>query len=87
LETKVVKYKWNKLSHFILCLTSFSNIQVGRIRPSDYPEELDEFMDRTFAFRVKWQPGWGSGQASVLECRDSPELVKKILEQLPNAEV
>jgi hypothetical protein len=43
-------------------------------------------MERTFAFRVKWTSGWG-GQASVSICKDSKELVAKIQEQLPVAEV
>jgi hypothetical protein len=43
-------------------------------------------MDRKFAIRVKWQTGWG-GHATVLQCRDSNELIEKIQEQLPAAEV
>jgi hypothetical protein len=43
-------------------------------------------MDRKFAFRVKWQTGWG-GHATVLQCRDSNDLIDKIQEQLPAAEV
>jgi hypothetical protein len=43
-------------------------------------------MDRKFAFRVKWQTGWG-GHATVLQCRDSNELIEKIQEQLPAAEL
>jgi hypothetical protein len=43
-------------------------------------------MDRKFAIRVKWQTGWG-GHATVLQCRDSNELIQKIQEQLPAAEV
>jgi hypothetical protein len=43
-------------------------------------------MDRKFAFRVKWQPGWG-GQATVSLCRESMILINKIQEHLPAAEV
>jgi hypothetical protein len=43
-------------------------------------------MDRKFAIRVKWQTGWG-GHATVLQCRDNNELIEKIQEQLPAAEV
>jgi hypothetical protein len=43
-------------------------------------------MDRKFAIRVKWQTGWG-GHATVVQCRDSNELIEKIQEQLPAAEV
>jgi hypothetical protein len=42
-------------------------------------------MDRTFAFRVKWQYQWK--KSSVIFCKDNKELVAKIQEQLPNAEV
>jgi hypothetical protein len=36
-------------------------------------------MDKKFAFRVKWQTGWGGG-ASVLQCKDSNEMIAKIQE-------
>ncbi|XP_045789228.1 uncharacterized protein LOC123884216 isoform X5 [Trifolium pratense] len=53
--------------------------------PQEYPLCFDDLMERKFAFRVKWQPGYG-GQASVLQCKDSKELVDKIQEQLPAGE-
>ncbi|WJX54921.1 hypothetical protein P8452_40751 [Trifolium repens] len=53
--------------------------------PQEYPKKLEELMDRKFAFRVKWQPGWG-GQATVSLCRDSTDLINKIQEHLPAAE-
>jgi hypothetical protein len=59
--------------------------QKGLPDPTDYPEELDDLMDRTFAFRVKWQHSWG--QASVSLCKDNPDLVAKIKEFWPNVEV
>ncbi|KAK2393498.1 hypothetical protein QL285_055437 [Trifolium repens] len=46
--------------------------------PHDYPQVLDEIMESKFAFRVRL----GGGQASVLQCRDSKELIAKIQEQL-----
>jgi hypothetical protein len=52
----------------------------------DYPDDLDDIMGRKFAFRVKWQPGWG-GQGSVVQCKDSQDLVAIIQEHLPVAEV
>ncbi|XP_045809573.1 uncharacterized protein LOC123903928 [Trifolium pratense] len=42
-------------------------------------------MERKFAVRVKWQIGWG-GMGSVVMCKDSPDLIAKIEEQLPIAE-
>ncbi|KAK2433427.1 replication protein A 70 kDa DNA-binding subunit B [Trifolium repens] len=57
----------------------------GLVGPHEYPDMLEDLMNRTFAFRVKWQPGWG-GQASVLNVKDSKELVAKIQEHLPVAE-
>jgi hypothetical protein len=60
--------------------------QIGCPDTTDYPDDLDEIMHRKFAFRVKWQPGWG-GQGSVVHCKDSQELVAKIQEHLPVAEV
>ncbi|WJX79954.1 hypothetical protein P8452_63017 [Trifolium repens] len=50
--------------------------------PQDYPQIMNSIMERVFAFRVKWTPGWG-GQASVSFCKDSKELVAKIQQQLP----
>jgi hypothetical protein len=61
-------------------------IQRGLDDPTEYPKKLEDFMDRKFAFRVKWQTGWG-GHATVLQCRDSNELIEKIQEQLPAAEL
>jgi hypothetical protein len=43
---------------------------------------MNSIMERIFAFRVKWTPGWG-GQASVSFCKDSKDLVAKIQQQLP----
>jgi hypothetical protein len=60
--------------------------QIGCSDAVDYPDDLDDIMGRKFAFRVKWQPGWG-GQGSVVHCKDSQELVAKIQEHLPVAEV
>jgi hypothetical protein len=62
------------------------HIKDGLVGPHEYPDMLEDLMNRTFAFRVKWQPGWG-GQASVLNVKDSKELVAKIQEHLPVAEV
>ncbi|KAK2356384.1 hypothetical protein QL285_093721 [Trifolium repens] len=59
--------------------------QIGCSDAVDYPDDLDDIMGRKFAFRVKWQPGWG-GQGSVVHCKDSQELVAKIQEHLPVAE-
>jgi hypothetical protein len=42
-------------------------------------------MQRTFAMRVKWQHSWN--QASVSKCKDSKDLIAKIQDQLPVAEV
>ncbi|CAJ2663092.1 unnamed protein product [Trifolium pratense] len=42
----------------------------------EYPETIDEMMGRTFAFRIKWQKEWKQG--SVLECKDSKDLVGRI---------
>jgi hypothetical protein len=42
-------------------------------------------MDRTFPVRVKWQHSWK--KSSVIFCKDSQELVSKIQDMLPNAEV
>jgi hypothetical protein len=64
----------------------YSYFQIGCPDPQDYPDDLDDIMGRKFAFRVKWQPGWG-GQGSVVHCKDSQELVSKIQEHLPVAEV
>jgi hypothetical protein len=61
-------------------------LQIGCPDPRDYPDDLDDIMGRKFAFRVKWQPGWG-GQGSVVHCKDSHDLVAKIQEHLPVAEV
>ncbi|WJX21385.1 hypothetical protein P8452_10829 [Trifolium repens] len=57
----------------------------GKTDPRHYPDNLDDLMDRTFAFRVKWQYQWK--KSSVIFCKDNKELVAKIQEQLPNAEV
>ncbi|KAK2372875.1 hypothetical protein QL285_073962 [Trifolium repens] len=46
----------------------------------EYPLLLDEMMGRTFAFRVKWQKEWN--QCSVLECKDSNVLVKRLKKEL-----
>ncbi|XP_045805054.1 uncharacterized protein LOC123898203 isoform X2 [Trifolium pratense] len=51
----------------------------------EYPRHFDAIMERKFAFRVKWQIGWG-GMGSVVMCKDSPDLIAKIQEQLPVAE-
>ncbi|XP_045816584.1 uncharacterized protein LOC123909747 isoform X1 [Trifolium pratense] len=53
--------------------------------PQEYPRHFDALMERKFAIRVKWQVGWG-GMGSVLMCKDSPELIARIQEQLPIAE-
>ncbi|GAU36987.1 hypothetical protein TSUD_150220 [Trifolium subterraneum] len=58
--------------------------KLGTSDPQDYPEIIEDMMDRTFAFRVKWQHSWG--QATVVHCKDNEELIAKIQEQLPNAE-
>ncbi|GAU10653.1 hypothetical protein TSUD_419830, partial [Trifolium subterraneum] len=58
--------------------------KLGTSDPQDYPEIIEDIMDRTFAFRVKWQHSWG--QATVVHCKDNEELIAKIQEQLPNAE-
>ncbi|GAU49127.1 hypothetical protein TSUD_376700 [Trifolium subterraneum] len=60
-------------------------IQRGLGDPQEYPECIDDIMERKFAFRVKWSASWG-GQASVIFCKDSKELIDKIQEQLPVAE-
>ncbi|KAK2358301.1 hypothetical protein QL285_095496 [Trifolium repens] len=46
----------------------------------EYPLLLDEMMGRTFAFRVRWQKEWN--QCSVLECKDSNVLVKRLQKEL-----
>ncbi|WJX96853.1 hypothetical protein P8452_77997 [Trifolium repens] len=56
----------------------------GIFEDTDYPDEFEDIMHRTFAFRVKWQWSWGHG--SVIQCKDDKDLVAKIQEQLPNAE-
>ncbi|MCH81852.1 hypothetical protein A2U01_0002645 [Trifolium medium] len=33
--------------------------------PQEYPEAMDDLMERKLAFRVKWQPGWGSLDGGV----------------------
>jgi hypothetical protein len=60
--------------------------QLGVSDPQEYPQKLEDLMHRKFAFRIKWQPGWG-GQGTVSLCRDSIELIDKIQEHLPAAEV
>ncbi|WJX40939.1 hypothetical protein P8452_28362 [Trifolium repens] len=63
--------------HFVLIKTDILTIfQDGFDDPLDYPRELDEMMGRTFAFRIKWQQEWRQG--SVIEIKDSRDLVKKI---------
>jgi hypothetical protein len=62
-----------------------SYLQRGIFEDTDYPDEFEDIMHRTFAFRVKWQWSWGHG--SVIMCKDDKDLVAKIQEQLPNAEV
>jgi hypothetical protein len=59
--------------------------QRGLDDSAEYPKKLDDLMDKKFAIRVKWQTGWG-GHATVLQCRDSNELMEKIHEQLPATE-
>jgi hypothetical protein len=60
-------------------------LQRGIVEDQEYPDEFEDIMDRTFAFRVKWQWSWGHG--SVIMCKDDKDLVAKIQEQLPNVEV
>ncbi|KAK2376999.1 replication protein A 70 kDa DNA-binding subunit B [Trifolium repens] len=48
--------------------------------PLDYPDDLNEMMGRTFAFRVNWKKEWRQG--SVLEIKDSKDLVKKIKQEM-----
>ncbi|KAK2397017.1 hypothetical protein QL285_058643 [Trifolium repens] len=50
----------------------------GIFEDQDYPDEFEDIMDRTFAFRVKWQWSWGHG--SVIMCKDDKDLVAKIQE-------
>ncbi|WJX81040.1 hypothetical protein P8452_63970 [Trifolium repens] len=59
--------------------------KLGVSDPQEYPQKLEDLMHRKFAFRIKWQPGWG-GQGTVSLCRDSIELIDKIQEHLPAAE-
>jgi hypothetical protein len=73
-------------THFFHQIMIYLFVQIGCPDAVDYPDDLDDIMGRKFAFRVKWQPGWG-GQGSVVHCKDSPELVSKIQEHLPVAEV
>jgi hypothetical protein len=53
-------------------------LQRGIFEDQDYPDEFEDIMDRTFAFRVKWQWSWGHG--SVIMCKDDKDLVAKIQE-------
>jgi hypothetical protein len=46
----------------------------------EYPLLLDEMMGMTFAFRVRWQKEWN--QCSVLECKDSNVLVKRLQKEV-----
>ncbi|KAK2389502.1 replication protein A 70 kDa DNA-binding subunit B [Trifolium repens] len=55
-------------------------IQDGFDDPLDYPNDLDEMMGRTFAFRIKWQKDWRQG--SVLEIKDNKEFVQKLQHQM-----
>jgi hypothetical protein len=74
------------LNPFFPLIMIYLFFQIGCPDAVDYPDDLNDIMGRKFAFRVKWQPGWG-GQGSVVHCKDSPELVSKIQEHLPIAEV
>jgi hypothetical protein len=74
----------DKLFHvFLLIFQSY--LQRGIFGDQEYPDEFEDNMDRTFAFRVKWKWSWGHG--SVIMCKDDKDLVAKIQEQLPNVEV
>ncbi|KAK2370884.1 hypothetical protein QL285_083889 [Trifolium repens] len=55
-------------------------LEDGVTDPLEYPENFDEMMGRTFAFRVKWQKDWKA--CSVLECKDSKVLVSRIQKEL-----
>jgi hypothetical protein len=50
----------------------------------EYPEMLDEFMNKTYALRIKMQPKYK--QASVLGYRTDVDTVFKVKEQLPGDE-
>ncbi|GAU22595.1 hypothetical protein TSUD_134950 [Trifolium subterraneum] len=70
---------WDNPLDDLLGMTTKTLLEMQK---KEYPRNLDDIMERKFAFRV---PGWG-GQASVLFCKDSKELVEKIQEQLLVAE-
>ncbi|WJX76153.1 hypothetical protein P8452_59600 [Trifolium repens] len=80
---------WDSSLDDLVGLTAKALLEIQHKRgvacPQEYPKNLEDLMDRKFAFRVKWQPGWG-GQATVSLCKDSPDLIKKIQEHLPVAE-
>ncbi|KAK2363415.1 hypothetical protein QL285_088405 [Trifolium repens] len=80
---------WDSSLDDLVGLTAKALLEVqqklGVADPQEYPKNLEDLIDRKFAFRVKWQPGWG-GQATVSLCKDSTELICKIQEHLPAAE-
>jgi hypothetical protein len=63
-----------------VCKFCHINQQDGFDDPLDYPNDLDEMMGRTFAFRIKWQKDWRQG--SVLEIKDNKEFVQKLQHQV-----
>ncbi|GAU17227.1 hypothetical protein TSUD_324300 [Trifolium subterraneum] len=81
---------WDNTMEELLGMTAATllqkEIEKGLGDPHDYPLCIDDIMERRFAFRVKWQPGWG-GQGTVSFCKDSKDLIAKIEEVIPVAEV
>lgn len=71
---------WDNTLDELLGITATALLEnFGLCDPQEYPPCLDDMMDKKFAFRVKWQTGWGGG-ASVLQCKDSNEMIAKIQE-------
>ncbi|RHN55405.1 putative nucleic acid-binding protein [Medicago truncatula] len=60
-------------------------IQAGITNRLDYPMLLDGIGEKTYVFKVKWQPKWKT--TSVVCYRDADALVNLVKAKFPNAKV
>lgn len=57
-------------------------IQAGITNRFEYPMLMDQLAEKTFVFKVKWQPRWKS--CSVVCYKEGPEFVNQVVARFPN---
>jgi hypothetical protein len=76
----VIPYK-----HLYIYIYICSSSQAGITNRFEYPMLMDQLAEKTFVFKVKWQPRWKS--CSVVCYKEGPEFVNQVVARFPNVVV